>query len=94
MLFIPILLALDATVGGTLMMGAEPIGANVTVYNSGVSMATSAGADGKYSLSMLPAGTYDIKLERAMNGRKKNPDLQGAYRGRRFAHGRSLLAVG
>jgi tetratricopeptide (TPR) repeat protein len=77
MLFIPILLALDATVGGTLMMGAEPIGANVTVYNSGVSMATSAGADGKYSLSMLPAGTYDIKLERTMNGRKKTLIYKG-----------------
>src|SRR5688572_31407763 len=71
MQFISLFLAIDAMVGGTLMMGSQPVGANITFYNSGATMTTAANAEGKYNLSLLQPGNYDVKVERTVNGRKK-----------------------
>ncbi|MEO7454576.1 MAG: hypothetical protein ABIV13_07425 [Fimbriimonadales bacterium] len=71
MQFIPFLIAIDAMVGGTLWMGAEPVsGCKVSFINESMTVVAQTGADGKYSIS-VPAGTYDIKLERTVAGRKK-----------------------
>ena len=70
--FITFFLAMDAMVGGTLMTGNQPVGANITFFNAGATMTTAADANGKYSLSLPQPGTYDIKVERTVNGRKKS----------------------
>ena len=77
MQFISLFLAIDAMVGGTLMMGNQPVGANITFYNSGATMTTAADAEGKYSLSLLQPGNYDVKVERTVNGRKKTLVFNG-----------------
>ena len=41
--FITFFLAMDAMVGGTLMTGNQPVGANITFFNAGATMTTVCG---------------------------------------------------
>lgn len=70
--FVPILLAFDAMVSGTLWMGGQPVaGGDVTFLNSAATMTAATDDSGRYALT-VPAGTYDIKIERMLGGRKKS----------------------
>lgn len=69
--FVSFLLAFDAMVGGSLMMGGEPMtNGSVTLQNAGTVMRTNVDSSGKYALT-VPPGTYDVTIERTVSGRKK-----------------------
>jgi len=72
MQLIPILLVMDAMVSGSLMMHNGDIhGGTVTLANTATTMSTGVDSGGKYSLS-VPPGTYDVTIQRTVNGRKKS----------------------
>jgi tetratricopeptide (TPR) repeat protein len=78
---IPILLAIDAVVGGTVRFGAEPVtSGTVTFFNSSVSVSAPVGAMGAYSLN-VPDGTYDVRLVRNIAGRRRTTVYNGLILG-------------
>ena len=61
----------DAVVSGSLMKGTDVLaGGDIALRNSSLTVHAPVGSDGKYSLN-VPAGTYDVVIQRTIGGRKR-----------------------